>query len=106
VSLLPELINAFHSEKDPNVRAFLVETLWQQRDKRAIPTLGAALKDSDDRVWKEALNGLVTLASPESVDTLRNARDREFPNVPECRAFLTWLEEAIAQAEELLTRKR
>jgi hypothetical protein len=103
-SLLPDLVKAFQSEADPKVRAFIVEVLWQQRDQRAIPALADALNDPDDRVWQEALNGLVTLASTESVEALKMARGGIFRTVGERDKFNTWLEEAIEQAEEALRR--
>jgi hypothetical protein len=101
-NLLPHLINAFQSETDPQVRAFIVEVIWQQRDRGAIPTLAAALNDPDGQVWREALNGLVTLASPESVEALRLARGRQFRATHEQESFNTRLEEAIDQTEEAL----
>jgi len=103
-SLLPDLVKAFQSEADPKVRAFIVEVLWQQRDQRAIPALAEALNDPDERVWQEALNGLVTLASTESVEALKMGRGRIFRTVAERDKFNTWLEEAIDQAEEALRR--
>ncbi len=101
-NLLPHLIKVFQSETDPQVRAFLVEVIWQQRDRSAIPTLAAALNDPDGRVWREALNGLVTLASPESVEAMKMARGRKFRTAHEQGKFNTWLEEAIDQTAEAL----
>jgi hypothetical protein len=98
-SLVAPLTDAFQAEKDPVVRAFLVEALWQQRDLGAIWVLADALNDRNDRVWKEALNGLVTLASPEAIAALRHARDRAFDSEKPRQRFLAYLEEAIEQAE-------
>src|SRR5262245_52112746 len=36
--------------------------------------LGGALQDADDRVWKEALDGLVTLGGVEAERVLRDTR--------------------------------
>lgn len=98
-SLVVPLTEAFRAEKDPGVRIFLLEVLWQQRDFAAIRVLAAALNDSDARIWKEALNGLVALPSAESIAALKEARQRAFDSDDEKRQFLVWLEEATDQAE-------
>jgi hypothetical protein len=97
--ILPHLIAAFRVEKDARVREFLVEVIWQHRQQSVIPFLGEVLFDSDPRVWKEALNGLVVLASPAALDALRAARTRQFRQQRETIEFCRWLEEAIEQAE-------
>ena len=61
--ILPVLMAAFHSECDSQVREFLVEVIWQHRQPSVIPFLGEALQDPEPEVWKQALDGLVTLAS-------------------------------------------
>ena len=48
-------------------------------------------------VWKQALDGLVTLASPESLRVLRSAADSECD--AERRA---WIEEAIEQSADAI----
>src|SRR5262245_58891265 len=97
-AVLPDLISAFHAESDTEVRAFLVEIIWQHRQPSVIPFLGEALFDSDPNVWRQALDGLVALASPASLDVLQAARARQFPRQCEA-AFRRWLDEAIEQVE-------
>jgi HEAT repeats len=101
LNLVPHLVAAYSSERDPAVKAFIVEVLWQQRDGAVIPTLGQALLESDNRVWREALNGLVALASAESLGALRAARSRRNSHAAGVE-FSRWLEEAIEQAETIL----
>jgi hypothetical protein len=67
---------AFHRETSGLRRQSLVHALWQFRDAAALPTLAAALQDPDDRVWKEALDGIVTVAGPAGMRVLEEARDR------------------------------
>lgn len=93
--LLPELMSHFRSENEPQVRAFLVEILWQHRQASIIPFLGDALQDSAPEVWKEALNGLVALASPAALGVLREARSRR----SDSNEFRRWVDEAIDQVE-------
>ena len=101
-SLVAPLVNAFRSETDSAVKAFLVEVLWQQRDPSAIPVLGEALHDNHQQVWQEALNGLVTLASRDAIKVMQRARLRGFQSEKSARQFLVYLEEAIEQAEAAL----
>lgn len=99
-SVVPELIEAFRKERNAGLREFLVEVIWEYREASAIPFLGEALLDPEPCIWQEALNGLVTLASPAALDALRAARTREFPTRRETEEFRRWLEEAIEQVEE------
>ncbi len=98
-NILPELMAVFRSESDIAVREFLVEVICEYREQSAIPFLGEALSNSEPRIWREALNGLVTLASPAALDVLRAARSRQFLTQGETDEFRRWLEEAIQQAE-------
>jgi hypothetical protein len=97
--ILPELIQVFRASHDLGVRELLVEVIWEYRDHSVLPFLGEVLFDSEPGIWRQALNGLVTLASPAALDALRAARAREFPRQRETEEFRRWLEEAIAQAE-------
>jgi hypothetical protein len=97
--ILPELMAVFRSEQDIGVRELLVEVIWEYRERSVIPFLGEALSDTEPRIWRQALNGLVTLASPASLDILRAAGTRQFPTQRETEEFRRWLEEAIEQAE-------
>jgi len=101
---LPELAAAFRDEPDSEMRAFIVEVIWQHRQPSAIPFLGQALHDADPRVWKEALDGLVTLASPAALDALRSARNRHLPTARQTVEFRGWVDEAIGQVESELAR--
>src|SRR3954447_19411695 len=77
--ILPELMEVFRSERDIRVRELLVEVIWEYRERSVIPFLGEALSDIEPRIWRQALNGLVTLASPAALDVLRAARTRQLP---------------------------
>jgi len=94
--VLPELIAAFRVEPDGRVRAFLVEVIWQHREPSVVPFLGEALRDSESDVWRQALDGLVTLASPAALEVLHSARRLATDE------FSGWLEEAIEQVKKLV----
>jgi hypothetical protein len=50
-------------------------------------------------VWKQALDGLVTLASPQALEVLKAAKTRQFSQQKDTEEFHRWLDEAIEQAE-------
>jgi hypothetical protein len=99
--ILPQLMEVFRHELDGRVREFLVEVIWQHRQPSVIPFLGEALHDSEPLVWRQALDGLVTMASPASLETLRNVRPRQ--QIGELRL---WLDEAIYQVESEISRHK
>jgi HEAT repeat protein len=99
---MPETLSmvaaACRAEREPERRAMLIHCLWQYRNPAAVPTLGSALRDADDQVWKEALDGLVTLGGAEAARVLRDARAALVGD--ETRVKREWLEEAIEQLGE------
>jgi hypothetical protein len=96
--VLPELMEVFRSERDIGVRELLVGVIWEYRERSVIPFLGEALSDPEPRIWRQALNGLVALASPAALEVLRAARTRQLPTQHGTEEFRRWLEEAIEQA--------
>lgn len=104
--ILSELIMIFRKERDIQLQAFLIEVIWQHREASVIPFLGEILNDTEPLIWKEALNGLVTLASPQALDAMRTARGRKFVRKRDADYFLGYLEEAIRQAEAEIERKK
>ena len=101
---IPSLIEAYHSETDACVRELLVEVIWQLREPSMIPFLGEALLDEDESVWKQAIDGLVALASVEAADVLRSARKRKFLRQKDAEEFQGWIDEAISQVENCTRR--
>jgi hypothetical protein len=92
--ILAELMAAFRAESDSGIRAFLVEVIWQHRRQEAIPFLGEALRSAEPAIWKQAIDGLVALASPAAFAVLQEARQIG------SKEFRGWLEEAIDQAQK------
>jgi len=102
---LPELMMEFRRTDDIDLRIFLVNVIWEHRQQSCVEFLREALFDLESRVWREALNGLVTLASPAALEVLRAGRAREFPAQRKTDEFRQWLEEAIEQTEDEIRRK-
>jgi hypothetical protein len=62
-----------------------------------IPFLSEVLNDPKEEVWKQAIDGLVTIGSPEAVKSLRAARERHFSSPNVAKDFCGWIDEAIQQ---------
>jgi HEAT repeat protein len=90
---IPRLVNAYRAEADPAIRALVVEAVWRLRSHASIEFLGEALQDPALEVWKQALDGLVTLATPQSLRILEAARD--MVRIPD-DGLHDWVEGAIA----------
>jgi HEAT repeat protein len=91
---------AYRSELDPDRRWAAIHCLWQYRDHAALPALSAALRDADERVWKEALDGLVTLGGPSAARALQEASLFLAQNARGARIQRAWIDEAIQQIRE------
>jgi HEAT repeat protein len=100
----PFVAAACRDERRPERRAVLIRCLWQYRDHAAIATLASALQDVDDRVWKEALDGLVTLGGAEAERVLRDARASLVGEDAQTKA--EWFDEAIEQIGDALRAPR
>ncbi len=96
---LPLIAEAYERECDGERREALIHCLWQFRDIRALPTLSAALHDPDDRIWKEDLDGIVTLTGEAALRVLEEARDTVAKHATE-QVRRGWIEEAIQQVRE------
>jgi hypothetical protein len=99
--LLPDLEEAYRGEADPQIRALIVEAVWQHRLPTSVHFLKVALEDPHPEVWKQSLDGLVVLASPESRKILELAKTRVAG--PDAN-LVAWIDEAIDQIDESATR--
>jgi HEAT repeat protein len=91
---IPRLVNAYRAEAGPAIRTLIVEVVWRLRSHASIEFLGEALQDPAPEVWKQALDGLVTLAAPRSLEILEAAR--QSVRVPD-DGFQAWVEGAIQE---------
>jgi HEAT repeat protein len=93
---IPLVAAAYPRELIGTRRAALIEALWQFRDPVVMPTLANALLDADALVWKEALNGVVTLGGSSALEVLQVARDAVGRHV-DADLRIEWTDEAVEQ---------
>src|SRR5215510_11413407 len=67
---------ALNDEPRAKRRAALVRLVWETRSADCVPFLALARADADDRVWKEALDGLVTIGNEGALAVLTRERAR------------------------------
>lgn len=101
-SVIPRLVDVFRQERSPSVRAELVNIIWNHRRPEAVGFLAEALNDLDPKVWKSALDGLVTLASATALQILQAASGRKFESKKQAEEFHRWVSEAITQVREAM----
>ena len=92
---LAVVVEEFYNASDVRRREALVHCLGQFRDPAALPALADALADPADRVWKEALDAIVTLGGTGGREVLERARAKESAR----SAKREWIDEAIGQLE-------
>jgi HEAT repeat protein len=103
--ILPTLEDRFAGSRNSVFRAALVELARQLHSAEAIGLFGAALRDPAPEVWKEALDGLVDLASPESIHVLQDGLQQSPPRGTSPEDWSSWLSEALDQARAALAAR-
>jgi HEAT repeat protein len=96
--VLPELSRRFGASHDVAFRAVLVDLARHVHSSDALPLFDSALQDESPEVWKEALDGLVDLASPDSILLLEEAMARTPPGRTSVAEWRSWIREALQQA--------
>jgi hypothetical protein len=93
---IPLVAALYDRESQPRRRATIVHAVWEFRDSSALPALATALRDPDDRVWEEALDGIVTIGSPVALEVLEAARPA-VGTFSDAEVRRQWIDEAVEQ---------
>ena len=91
--IVPQLMEAFWTEKNPEIRATLIYVIAHFRNESAAQFLIEALDDVYDQVWMNALDGLVTIGGKDVMQLLLKFMTRL--NSDDIRG--AWAMEAIEQ---------
>ena len=97
---LPLLMELFRRSNEPDVRAALIGVISESRSAQGVPFLAASLRDRDARVWRAALDGLVTAAGPAALNALRAAK------IGAPSELVPWIDEAISQIGDSEVNRR
>lgn len=99
---LPALMNAYYQQSDVATKAHLVEIIWQHRQPEILPFLLETLQHQHEAIWKNALDGLVTIGGANSLNLLETERSRLIANPLPAQDRLDWIDEAINQLKSNL----
>ncbi len=92
-SIAPMLVRHFQEEAIGSCRARIIELIWNRRDQQIVPFLASALHDTHSEVWKQAIDGLVTIGGIES----RLALAQFLEEIPKDSERALWVQEALEQ---------
>jgi hypothetical protein len=93
---VPVLVRRYHTEARTAVQAAIVEVVSHFRDPTTVPFLATALRSESERVWKQALDGLVTVGGGPALEALRS--ERRCAPAPSVK--VEWIDEAIEQVQQ------
>ena len=99
IAALPIFSAAFDRESDPTRRAYITRIVWRYRDIAALPTLAKAIRDGNEAVWKDAVDGLVYVGGESALRILRDSLE-DVAMLPDAANRQEWIEEAITQIGE------
>lgn len=96
---VPVLIEQAAKRENRDIRATLANVICQWRQPSSVDFLGQAMTDDNPAVWKQALDGLVTIGGPAALAWL--AKTRACLERGELHNGLTteWLDDAAEQLD-------
>lgn len=89
---LPILKRVIEHETDSTRREVLFNAIWQYRDESVLPLLEIGLQDTHEGVWKECLDGMVTIGGDQALLLLIKAHDMVCNDTKK-----QWIREAMDQ---------
>lgn len=96
ISVLPLLINAYKNDLSLSVQAVIVDIVGQFKSETSLPFLSHALRSDDDKIWKAALDGFVSIGCENAKQILEKEFYYELEkNLKSNKA--KWIKEAIGQ---------
>jgi hypothetical protein len=95
--LVPLLIKAYDNEPDPAARLGVLEAICEHRLPESVVFLGQVLETD---LWKPALDGLVTIGGPYSIEILKTERRRLLEGGRKAQVRIEWIDGAIQQIRD------
>lgn len=98
--LIPELIEAYDSSDDPELKVFVIKVVSEFRKEPALCFLRHALRRDEVPIWRSALDGLAMVESQESLD----AMEQVLSSVADA-GKRAWIQEAISDTISAIKNK-
>ena len=98
-SQVPDLINTYHDETNVDIQALLVEIISHYRQQASLSFLASALQNHNPQIWKNALDGIVSIGGQASIQMLEAQKQRLFVEKHSSER-VEWIEEALQQIQE------
>jgi hypothetical protein len=96
---LPDLMVAYHHEVDVDIRALLVEVVSHYKQPNTLDFLRTALQNAHPSIWKNALDGIVSIGGQRGIEILEEEKQRQLADKASADR-IEWIEEAIQQIHE------
>ena len=98
-SQVPNLINAYRDETNADIQALLVEIISHYKQPTSLGLLTNALQSPNPQVWKNALDGIVSIGGQASIQVLEEEKQRLLVE-KHFSERLEWIEEALQQIRD------
>jgi hypothetical protein len=105
-SATADLVALFRHTSDRDLRRYLAWIIRSGNDPAAMSFFEEALLDADPDVWKEGMDGLVSLATQPALNILETAMNRQRRNEKDAAQFREWIEEACEQIRETIQSRK
>jgi hypothetical protein len=91
-----ELINAYRDENRVDIQVLLVEIISHYKQPSSLGFLASALQNPNSQVWKNALDGIVSIGGQASIQVLEAEKQRLLVE-KHFSERVEWIEEALQQ---------
>ena len=95
--IVPYLVQSYKASDDLSEQGLLLEVICQYQSPQTLDFLAEVLQEENPRLWKTALDGIVTIGGSSSIDLLTNEIHRLSALESPPALHISWLQEALEQ---------
>ena len=95
--IVPYLVQSYKASDDLSEQGLLLEVICQYQSLQTLDFLAEVLQEENPRLWKTALDGIVTIGGSSSIDLLTNEIHRLSALESPPALHISWLQEALEQ---------
>ncbi|MEO8612378.1 MAG: HEAT repeat domain-containing protein [Chloroflexota bacterium] len=100
-SQVHDLIKAYLAETRVDIKALLVEIISHYKQPTSLNFLASALQAAHPQVWKNALDGIVSIGGKISIQILEEEKQR-LASEKRFGERIEWIEEALQQLRGII----